>query len=295
MSHSDERRQPVNRRPTEEINEIVRRYVAGDSLGALARAYRVAPVTVRGWLVARGLPVRGVALANRARAEKLHKPAIIPEQPFGLLTTIREVPDRPYKRHYWLCRCVCGREVAVRAAHLLSGKTQSCGCQQIDLIREGVTSHGLSYSPEYGVWAGVKARCLNPRAPMFEWYGGRGILVCERWAGKRGFAAFIGDMGRRPSDDLSIDRIDNNGHYSCGRCDECRAHGWPMNCRWATRRQQQENTSKTRLLTYGGETMSLKAWADRLGLTAPALGYRLKKWGLDAALSGTRPAVSKRP
>lgn len=128
--------------------------------------------------------------------------------------------------------------------------------------------HGESCSPnqklttEYAAWNGLRNRCNNPRDKNYRRYGGRGIRVCERWSD---FRAFLADMGRRPSADHQIDRIDNNGPYS------------PENCRWATRQQNQRNRACNRLLTYNGLTLCLAEWAERIGTTAEALAARLRK------------------
>ena len=125
-------------------------------------------------------------------------------------------------------RCECGVEQDVRLSHLKSGASTSCGCYS----RELNTKHGLSESPEYAIWVAMKQRCENESYPDFGNYGGRGIAVCSEWSAS--FAAFYRDVGPRPSPELSIDRIDNNGNYELG------------NVRWATRSQQQKNRRRSR-------------------------------------------------
>jgi hypothetical protein len=141
----------------------------------------------------------------------------------------------------WRCQCACGTEHVARAGHLRSGRTQSCGCLPLGpehRARAAVraTKHGHAArgkrSPEYSSWSGMVGRCTNPRVDSYPDYGGRGITICDRWRfgedGKYGFECFLADMGPR-MDDHTLDRIEVNGNYD------------PVNCRWATRSEQNRN------------------------------------------------------
>ena len=131
----------------------------------------------------------------------------------------------------WVVRCDCGTEKSVRSEALRSGRTQSCGC----LGRERLTerprrlTHGEAAqpTPEYVAWRSMITRCENPNAAKWPHYGGRGVTVCERW--RKDFGAFLADVGRRPSDSHSLDRIDVNGSYE------------PGNVRWADAITQRHN------------------------------------------------------
>jgi hypothetical protein len=99
--------------------------------------------------------------------------------------------------------------------------------------------HGLNKLKEYSIWGTIVQRCYNIKNPSFPYYGARGIKVCDRW--RNSFAAFYEDMKKRPTPSHSIDRINVDGNYSCGKCEECVENRWEANCRWATRSEQNIN------------------------------------------------------
>lgn len=122
------------------------------------------------------------------------------------------------------------------------------------------------YKREYMVWYEMKRRCRNPIDPHFDRYGGRGITVCDRW---NDFATFLADMGPRPSDDHSIERVDNAGPYA------------PDNCKWATRIEQGQNKRNNHLIAFEGRTQSLNAWAREFGMPRCRLTMRLRRgWSM---------------
>jgi hypothetical protein len=191
---------------------------------------------------------------------------------FGKLVVL-EISEIAETRQKWLCLCECGNSSLVRGEYLRSGETRSCGCMR--------RSHGMRNTKESGIWRSMIQRCHNPNDKAFPKYGGRGIEVCDRW--RTSFVNFISDIGRRPSPDHSVDRIDNNGNYE------------PENCRWATRKQQSRNQRKTPIVTYMGETKPLCDWADECGIDRKTLYLRLKRgWGIEKMLS-TKPRLTKRP
>ncbi len=178
---------------------------------------------------------------------------------FGRLTVEGYDHSARHGQTYWRCRCECGGLKIVRASHLKTGNVTSCGCVHPR------RTHGGSKSRLYAIWNGMKGRCLNSNNPEFARYGGRGITICDLW--RDSFWAFQSwAIANGYADGLSIDRVDNNGNYC------------PENCRWATAREQANNTRKTRLLTYNGETHSVSEWARILGVGQSTLNMRLNKY-----------------
>jgi hypothetical protein len=148
------------------------------------------------------------------------------------------------------------------------------------------------------------SRCYDNKTESFHRYGGRGIVVCERW--RNSFEAFYEDMGPRPQGggtrraDYSLDRIDNDGHYSCGKCDECIRNCWPANCRWATMYEQLANKSSAciRMYTHNGVTKPMTNWAADLGLTRERMRQRINQCeahGVDISEAITTPAGEAMP
>jgi hypothetical protein len=175
-----------------------------------------------------------------------------------------------------LCLCDCGNTVTVLTANLRRGNTTSCGCYNHELT----TKHGLWDHPLYATWNGIISRCTNPNHTSYPRYGALGITVCERWRADP--AAFIEDMGPRPSPGHSVDRIDPNGSYS------------PENCRWATSTEQQRNRRDTRIITIGDKTKCLADWLDTLHMHDSTFFSRLSR-GMSEADALTKPVQYHRP
>lgn len=133
--------------------------------------------------------------------------------------------------------------------------------------------HGLSKSDRlYHIWSSMKSRCYAKSRANWKNYQAKGVAVCQEW--RDSFFAFQEwSLANGYADNLSIDRIDNDGNYE------------PANCRWATREQQARNTSANIWLTCNGETMLQTDWAIRLGISVGTLRERIAKHGVDKALS----------
>lgn len=177
------------------------------------------------------------------------KPKDITGQKIGRLTVIEDTGKRNETNVVWKCQCDCGNFIETSSRNL-GRNTFSCGCLQ----KERVTKHGnrtrKNTSSTYNSWHSMKNRCLNPKTPNYKEYGGRGIMVCERWIV---FENFLADMGERP-EGKTLDRIHNDGHYE------------PSNCKWSTPKEQANNRRNTKLdeeKINEIKRLTSKGWSNR--------------------------------
>ena len=186
---------------------------------------------------------------------------------FGRLTVISRLPSVGGAT-MWRCRCECGEMRSVVGKNMRNGVTRSCGCLKSEISRQRAvarnTTHGWAphhdRTGEYRAWVGARNRCLDPNNASWKHYGGRGITICDRW--RHSFEHFISDMGKRPSNRHSLDRIDNDGPYA------------PENCRWATLAQQANNRSNNNRLEVDGHVMTLSEAATKYGVAASTIAAR---------------------
>lgn len=153
---------------------------------------------------------------------------------FGRLIAIRDIGSSNDKGRVWEFQCDCGKVKTARSSDVRNGKIRSCGCLHRDMLVEEKTTHNMHGTRIYRIWRNIKTRCLNPNASHYSRYGGQGISICDEW--RDSFESFRDwALSHGYSDELSVDRIDNDKGYC------------PDNCRWATLEQQAVNrrTPKT--------------------------------------------------
>lgn len=128
--------------------------------------------------------------------------------------------------------------------------------------------HGLHGTPEYLVWINIRRRCYNPNHKSYSDYGGRGIRLCTNWYAS--FLSFYKYIGKRPSKQHSLDRIDNDGNYE------------PGNVRWATAKEQANNMRSNHRITIGGRTQTLTQWSMERQISPWAVSKRLSAgWSVE--------------
>ncbi len=194
----------------------------------------------------------------------------------------------------WKCKCDCGNEIIVKYQALVTGNTRSCGCLGDEVrkaniqkfreqrIKSACSDFGaVENHPLRMIWKSMITRCYNPNSVSYKHYGERNINVCDRWRGSLGFEHFVNDMGKRPSLEYTIDRIDVNGDYC------------PENCRWATNTQQANNKTDNVYINVGENKITAKQFCDIFGLTYNTVIHQLKK-GLDVNIIAKYKGVDMR-
>lgn len=160
----------------------------------------------------------------------------------------------------WTFDCDCGVRFESSGYAVRSGKVSTCPQCSAKRVAESFITHGLSSTAEFSIWTGMQTRCGNKSRPEYMNYGGRGIRVCDRWASS--FENFISDMGMRPSNKHSIDRINPDGDYE------------PKNCRWATSHEQANNKRNNLLVEINGDEKTLTEWCKERKCNYPAVVLR---------------------
>jgi len=165
---------------------------------------------------------------------------------YNRLTAVKYSHTKEYTRagrsaktkvYYWEFKCDCGETAVLSIASVISGGSKSCGCWRREASKQNNTVHGQAgrdgQSRLYRIWAQMKRRCDLPTTEAYENYGGRGISVCNEWSNS--FQAFEKwALANGYSDELTIDRRENDGNYE------------PGNCRWATYKEQANNRRPAR-------------------------------------------------
>ena len=188
----------------------------------------------------------------------------------GRLTVI----DGPFKKDgkkgsFWLCKCDCGKTLHnhIVSNSIINGKSKSCGCLMVEMVKKSNTTHGLTKTRTYTSWNSMWRRCTNPNHKSYEYYKSR--TPVERW---KSFEMFLLDMGERPKN-TSLERIDNSKPYS------------PENCKWAGPLEQQLNRKATIAIVVNGEKMSMRQACKKIGVSYSMVKGRIfKGWSKEDAL-----------
>lgn len=180
---------------------------------------------------------------------------------FSSLIAIRMVGRATSGDLKWEFLCDCGVRFVANGYYARCGRITTCPKCSAERIRVASVIHGMSESPEFSTWTDMLSRCYNPRATGYRDYGGRGIVLCDRW--KTDFTAFVADMGLKPGPEYSIEREDVDGNYE------------PLNCRWATMEEQAQNKRNTVRIEIDGVTKRLQEWAADSGILPTTIHLRL--------------------
>ena len=188
-------------------------------------------------------------------------------QKFGRLTVIRFDHSQNGKKYY-LCQCDCGNLKTVSSHSLKSGNTKSCGCLHKEILTQRNKENRIHHPTSerlLRIWRAMLHRCYKETDEHYDYYGGRGIKVCDDWRDFENFQNWA--LANGYTDDLTIDRVDGDKDYC------------PENCSWTTMTVQNNHKSDTKWLTYKGKTQSLSDWCRELGLDYFRTKARLNSLG----------------
>lgn len=192
---------------------------------------------------------------------------------YGMLTVIRRAENAPKGISRWECKCDCGNIIIVRGGNLKNGNVKSCGCLK-SIFNKSRSAHGMSNTRLYQTWINMKARCYRKTHPAYKNYGARGIKVCDKW--RNSFKTFAEwSLANGYTDDLTIERIDNDRDYE------------PDNCKWICFGEQAENRRTNLNITYHNETHNLSEWCKLFNMDYNLVYNRIhkNKWDFERAIS----------
>lgn len=195
-------------------------------------------------------------------------------QKFGRLTVKYHYGKNKHSHNLWYCECECGGHAIVDTNALRSGDTKSCGCLAKELTIKRSTTHGKTKHKLYRIYAHMKERCYSENSQDYEYYGGRGIKICDEWLlDFENFYQWAINSGY--TEGLTIDRIDVNGNYE------------PSNCRWTTMKKQNNNKRSNIIIEFDGKAHTLKEWSEILGIKYNTLYTRvvMRGWTIEKAFT----------
>lgn len=187
---------------------------------------------------------------------------------FGKLKPIQYLGKDKNHHEYYEFECECGNRPIIAKNSVMRGLTTSCGCVQSDAVSKNthMITHGMTSTPLYGVWAGIKRRCYGETSASYANYGGRGIKMCDEWKNSfQNFNEWAYANGYIDGEKLTIDRIDNNGNYE------------PDNCRVVTRDIQAINTRKNTYICLDGHCFTVSVWSRITGLADSCISARIER------------------
>lgn len=195
---------------------------------------------------------------------------------YGRLEVIGIDDAKEGRKTYWICKCDCGNVKSIRSDALVGGKTVSCGCRKNEVTnanfekgyaRRTARERGYisGHTRLYEIWQGMRKRCNYQNDPRYERYGGRGITVCDEWNDFSKFHDWALSNGYE--ENLTIDRINNDGNYE------------PSNCRWATAEEQCNNRGTNISIKIGNATKTLTEWCDIFELDYKVVYARFQRNG----------------